>query len=147
MSDAVSAADGLPEGPGVAGLGIDVCEIPRVAAALERHGRRFVERLFRPGEIRRPESSPAYAEHVAGLFAAKEAAMKALGTGMRGVAFRELAIVRAPGGPPRLALFGRAAARGRRLGVTGAHVTITHGREIAAAVVLLTGGPSRMAAK
>ncbi len=67
--------------------------------------------------------------------------MKALGTGMRGVAFRELAIVRAPGGPPRLALFGRAAAHGARLGVTGAHVTITHGREIAAAVVLLTGRP------
>ena len=65
--------------------------------------------------------------------------MKALGTGMRGVAFRELAIVRSPGGPPRLALFGRARLHGTRLGVTGAHVTITHTREIAAAVVVLTG--------
>lgn len=145
MTDLVSAADALPPGGGVVGLGIDVCEIPRVAAAIGRHGARFVERLFRPGEVRRPATSPAYAEHVAGLFAAKEAAMKALGTGMRGVAFRELAIVRAPGGPPCLALFGRAAVQGRRLGVTGAHVTITHGREIAAAVVLLTGPPSRMA--
>ena len=141
MTDRVSAADGLPPGAGVVGLGIDVCEIPRVAAAIGRHGARFVDRLFRPGEVRRPPASPAYAEHVAGLFAAKEAAMKALGTGMRGVAFRELAIVRSPGGPPRLALFGRAAAHGARLGVTGAHVTITHGREIAAAVVLLTGSP------
>lgn len=141
MTDRVWAADGLPPGAGVVGLGIDVCEIPRVAAAIGRHGPRFAERLFRPGEVRRPPSSPAYAEHVAGLFAAKEAAMKALGTGMRGIAFRELAIVRAPGGPPRLALFGRAAAVGARLGVTGAHVTITHGREIAAAVVLLTGPP------
>ena len=141
MTDRVSAADGLPPGTGVVGVGIDVCEIPRVAAAIGRHGARFAERLFRPGEVRRPPTSPAYAEHVAGLFAAKEAAMKALGTGMRGVAFRELAIVRAPGGPPRLALFGRAAAHGARLGVTGAHVTITHGREIAAAVVLLTGSP------
>ena len=141
MSARVSAADALPHGAGVVGLGIDVLEIPRIAQALARHGERFVERLFRPGELRRPPTSPAYAEHVAGLFAAKEAAMKALGTGMRGVAFRELAIVRSPGGPPRLALFGRAAAYGARLHVTGAHVTITHGREIAAAVVVLTGPP------
>jgi holo-[acyl-carrier protein] synthase len=141
VTERVSANEALPPGAGVVGLGIDVCEIPRVAAAIGRHGERFAERLFRPGEVRRAPSSPAYAEHVAGLFAAKEAAMKALGTGMRGVAFREIAIVRAPGGPPRLALFGRAAARGARLGVTGAHVTITHGREIAAAVVLLTGAP------
>ena len=141
LTDRVLFAEALPHGAGVVGLGIDVCAIPRVAAALRRHGPRFLARLFRPGEVRRPPSSPAYAEHVAGLFAAKEAAMKALGTGMRGVAFRELAIVRAPGGPPRLALFGRAVAHGQRLGVTGAHVTITHGREIAAAVVLLTGHP------
>jgi holo-[acyl-carrier protein] synthase len=141
VTDRVRAADALPPGAGVIGIGIDLCEIPRVAAAIGRHGVRFAERLFRPGEIRRPPSSPAYAEHVAGLFAAKEAAMKALGTGMRGVAFRELAIVRTPGGPPRLALFGRAAAQGARLGVGGAHVTITHGRDIAAAVVLLTGAP------
>ena len=141
MSARVTSEDGLPAGSPVLGLGVDLCEVPRIARALSRHGARFIERLFRPGEIRRPPESPAYAEHVAGLFAAKEAAMKALGTGMRGVAFRELAIVRAPGGPPRLALFGRAAAHGARLGVTGAHVTITHGKEIAAAVVLLTGRP------
>lgn len=137
----VTAEDGLPSGTGVVGLGVDLCEVPRVARALERHGARFVERLFRPGEIRRLPASPAYAEHVAGLFAAKEAAMKALGTGMRGVAFRELAIVRSPGGPPRLALFGRARAQGARLGVSGAHVTITHTRALAAAVVVLTGTP------
>ncbi len=137
----MTADDALPFGRGILGVGIDVCEIPRVSAAILRHGERFAERLFRPGEVRRPPSSPAYAEHVAGLFAAKEAAMKALGTGMRGVAFRELAIVRSPGGPPRLALFGRAASRGSQLGVTGAHVTITHGRELAVAVVLLTGEP------
>ena len=140
MSARVTADDALPHGRDVVGLGIDLCEISRIARAIGRHGVRMTDRLFRPGEVRRPASSPAYAEHVAGLFAAKEAAMKALGTGMYGVAFRELAIVRSPGGPPRLALFGRAAERGARLGVTGAHVTITHGREIAAAVVLLTSG-------
>ncbi len=141
MNVRVTAGDGLPAGSLVVGVGLDLCEVARVARALDRHGARFVEKLFRPGEVRRSPESPAYAEHVAGLFAAKEAAMKALGTGMRGVAFRELAIVRAPGGPPRLALFGRAIAHGARLGVAGAHVTITHTRELAAAVVVLTGAP------
>jgi holo-[acyl-carrier protein] synthase len=132
-------APALPSGRAVRGVGIDLCEVPRIARALERHGARFTARLFHEGEIRRPPSSPAYAEHVAGLFAAKEAAMKALGTGMRGVAFFEIAIARQPGGPPRLALQGRAAARAAALGVAAAHVTITHTRQLAAAVVLLLG--------
>ncbi len=141
MSLRVTAGEGLPPGSLVVGVGLDLCEVSRVARALERHGTRFVEKLFRPGEVRRSPESPVYAEHLAGLFAAKEAAMKALGTGMRGVFFRELAIVRASGGPPRLALFGRAISCGERLGVAGAHVTITHTRELAAAVVVLTGAP------
>jgi holo-[acyl-carrier protein] synthase len=127
----------LPHGALVAGIGIDICEIPRIADAIGRHGERFTARLFHPFEIRRAPSSPAYAEHIAGLFAAKEAAMKALGTGMRGVAFREIAIVREAGGPPRLSLLGRAKSRAGELGVGAAHVSITHGREIAAAVVTL----------
>lgn len=135
----VLLASSLPSGRAVRGVGIDLCEVPRIARALARHGGRFTARIFREGEIRRPESSPAYPEHVAGLFAAKEAAMKALGTGMRGVAFLEIAITRQSGGPPRLALHGRAAARAAALGVGAAHVTITHTRELAAAVVLLLG--------
>jgi holo-[acyl-carrier protein] synthase len=135
----VLPADALPHGRLVRGIGIDLCEISRVEEALARHGARFVARVFREGEVRRAPSSRRFAEHVAGLFAAKEAAMKALGTGMRGVAFRELAITRLPGGPPRLALYGRALERGRVLGVTSAHVTITHSQATAAAVVLLLG--------
>lgn len=136
-------AGALPHGLVVLGLGIDLCEVPRIARAIERHGSRFLERLFRDGEIRRSPSSPSFAEHVAGLFAAKEAAMKALGTGMRGVAFREISIVRRPEGPPQIALHGRAAARGELLGAAAAHVTITHTKELAAAVVLLLGpGPA-----
>lgn len=131
----------LPHGDAVVGVGIDLCEIGRVREVLSRHGTRFLERVFVPGEVRRPPGSPAFAEHVAGLFAAKEAAMKALGTGMRGVSFREVAVAGEPGGPPRLVLLGRALARGEALGVRGAHVSITHGRETAAAVVLLLRGP------
>jgi len=134
---AVSLDAALPHGRLVLGIGIDLCEVPRVARAFSRHGDRFLARVFRGGELRRPPSSPAFAEHAAGLFAAKEAAMKALGTGMKGVALREVAIARSPGGPPRLALYGRAAARAAALGAGAAHVTITHTREVAAAVVLL----------
>ena len=139
----VTLDDALPHGSAVAGLGIDLCEISRIRDAIARHGSRFTARLFLPGEVRRSPSSPAYAEHLAGLFAAKEAAMKALGTGMRGAAFAEIAVVRSPGGPPRLALLGRALVRARLLSVTAAHVTITHDRNTAAAVVLLLrDGPS-----
>ena len=127
----------LPHGGVVAGIGIDLCEVERIREAIARHGPRFLSRICAEGEVRRPPSSPALAGHVAGLFAAKEAAMKALGTGMRGVAFREIAVAREPGGPPRLALFGRAAARAVEIGVVAAHVSITHDRRAAASVVLL----------
>jgi holo-[acyl-carrier protein] synthase len=139
VSDGPSAAPFavLPHGRTVVGIGTDLCEVPRIAEALERHGDRFLERLFLDGEIRRPRSSPAFAEHVAGLFAAKEAAMKALGTGMRGVAFREIAVLRERGAAPRIAFRGRAAGRADALGVKAAHVTITHTRTLASAVVLL----------
>jgi holo-[acyl-carrier protein] synthase len=128
-----------PHGGTVLGLGIDLCEIDRIEEALARHGNRFLERVCVPGEVRRPLESRRIAEHVAGLFAAKEAAMKALGTGMHGVAFREIAVARETGGPPRLVLLGRARERADALGVAAAHVTITHGRRDAASVVLLLG--------
>ena len=126
---------------GIIGLGLDITDIGRIAATIERYGDRFLHRVFTNGEVAYCSRRRVPAMHFAGRFAAKEAAMKALGTGMRGIAFRELAIVRTPGGPPRLALFGRARVCGARLGVSGAHVTITHTRELAAAVVVLTGAP------
>jgi holo-[acyl-carrier protein] synthase len=132
-------AAAYPHGTQVLGLGIDLCEIDRIEEALGRHGQRFLDRICSPGELRRPLESPRIGEHVAGLFAAKEAAMKALGTGMQGVSFREIAVAREPGGPPRLVLTGRARARADILGVTAAHVTITHGRRDAVSVVLLLG--------
>ena len=118
-------------------LGIDLTEVARVARALERWDERFLERVFEPGEISRRRHPRAFAEHVAGRFAAKEAAMKALGTGWRGVAFREIVIEREPSGKPRLRLQGRALQRARALGVTGAEISITHTASMAAAVVAL----------
>ncbi len=127
----------MPPGVGLL-LGLDLTEIDRVAGALERHGERFLSRIFRDGEIRRSRRSPrAFAQHVAGRFAAKEAAMKALGLGWRGLAFRDIEVGRDPRGKPLLAFHGKALERAGALEVLSAEVTITHGRDIAAAVVAL----------
>lgn len=120
-------------------LGLDLAEIDRVAAVLERWGERFVDRVFRPGELSRSRRhARARAEHVAGRFAAKEAAMKALGTGWRGLAFREIEVGRDHRGKPLLAFHGRALERARELRVAQAEVSITHTKTVAAAVVALT---------
>jgi len=125
-------------------LGIDLTEVPRVARVLERWGERFLTRVFEPEEIQRGRRHPrAFAEHVAGRFAAKEAAMKALGTGWRGLAFREIAVSRDARGKPRLRFHGRALERARALGVTAAEVSITHTGDLAAAVVALVVGEGK----
>ncbi len=130
--------------PGLVGLllGLDLVEIDRISRVLERHGDRFLERIFRDGEIRRERRhARALAEHVAGRFAAKEAAMKALGLGWRGLAFRDIEVGRDPRGKPLVSFHGRALVRARSLKVLWAEVTITHGKDIAAAVVaLVTSG-------
>ena len=123
-------------------LGMDLTEVDRVAGVLERHAERFLARIFREGEIRRTRRHPrAFAEHVAGRFAAKEAAMKALGTGWRGLAFRDIEVGRDARGKPLLSFHGRALERARSLRVVSAEVTITHGRDIAGAVVALLTAP------
>ena len=120
-------------------LGLDLAEVDRVAAVLDRWGDRFLDRIFRPGEISRSRRhARARAEHVAGRFAAKEAAMKALGTGWRGLAFRDIEVGRDPRGKPILSFHGRALARARELRVVEAEVSITHTKTVAAAVVALT---------
>src|SRR4026209_2578575 len=102
----------------IIGLGIDVTDIPRIASAFERYGERFLRRVFTDGEIayctRRRDPVP----HLAGRFAAKEAAMKALGTGhSRGVLWKDVEVVR-HGGPPQLRLHGGAARRAEAMGMT-----------------------------
>ncbi len=119
-------------------LGLDLTDVARVSKTLERWGDRFLDRIFLPGEIRRGRSHPgAFAEHVAGRFAAKEAAMKALGTGWRGIAFKEVYVGRHASGKPRLEFRGRALERARALRVRTAEVTITHTSTMAAAAVVL----------
>lgn len=111
------------------GLGLDLIEIERVERALKRRPR-LAERLFTPDELAYANGRRRPGRHLAARFAAKEAAVKALGGG---VAPREVEVV--GGAPPGLRLSGRAEARAREIGVELA-VTLTHSRELAAAAVL-----------
>jgi holo-[acyl-carrier protein] synthase len=118
----------------IVGLGLDLVEVKRVAAMLTRHGPRFLDRCFAPGEVTRPGD----AEHVAGLLAAKEAAFKALGSGWGGgVGWRDPVVERGDTGSPRLVLAGNAAARAEDLGARTLHLSITHTAGVAVAVVIL----------
>ena len=120
----------------IIGIGIDATDIPRIAQAIERFGDRFVQRVFTDAEIAYCSGKHHAAPHYAGRFAAKEAAMKALGTGLsRGVTWRDIEVVRG-GGPPRLVLHGAALGHFQRLGATSSLLTITHAETLALAQVL-----------
>lgn len=125
----------------IVGTGIDVVEVPRVAAAMQRFGRRFVERIFTENEIRYCDSKANPAERYAARFAAKEAGMKALGTGWNhGVRWRDLEVQRARGGRPTLVLSGKAAEFARQLGAVRTQISLTHTAAEAIAHVILESG-------
>lgn len=124
----------------ILGLGIDVVETDRIDAALKRHGERFESKVLTGNEIADCRERADRAQAVSGRFAAKEACLKALGTGWsQGLGFRQVEVVRDATGRPTLRLDGAAAARAASLGVRGIHVSLTHDRGIAAAVVVLEG--------
>jgi holo-[acyl-carrier protein] synthase len=123
----------------IIGLGLDATEIGRVRATIERHGTRFLTRIFTEGEAAYCMRRRDPAIHFAGRFAAKEAAMKALGTGhSRGVLWRDVEVIR-PGGPPQLQLYGGAARRFASMGGRSSLLTITHTDDLALAQVLILG--------
>lgn len=125
----------------VLGLGLDVVALERIARMHERHGDAFVQRFCAPGEVQ-PRSGPALVEHLGGLFAAKEAVLKALGTGWaEGLGFSQVRVTRAESGRPGVALDGAAAERARLLGVRSIHLSISHDTGWAAAVAVLEGEP------
>jgi holo-[acyl-carrier protein] synthase len=121
----------------IVGLGLDATDIGRLAEVVERYGNRFLQRVFTDREIAYCTKRRNPAPHLAGRFAAKEAAMKALGTGhSRGVLWKDVEVLRS-GGPPRLELHGAAARHALRLKVRGSLLTITHSETLALAQVLL----------
>jgi len=131
------SATGAVGGRVIVGLGLDIAEVDRMRAAIERHGEAFLRRLFTPDEITYCESHRNRFERYAGRFAAKEAAMKALGTGWRrGVRWVDIEVKRLPGGKPTLELRGVAGDFALRLGVKNISLTVTHsGNTVVAQVI------------
>jgi holo-[acyl-carrier protein] synthase len=124
----------------IVGTGIDIAEVPRIAETIERFGRRFLQRIYTQGEIRYCDSKANRVERFAARFAAKEAAMKALGTGWNhGVRWRDCEVVRAPGGRPSIVFHGKAGEFAAKLGVKHAALSLTHTSEQAFAQVILEG--------
>jgi holo-[acyl-carrier protein] synthase len=124
----------------IIGLGLDVTEVVRVADTIERHGDRFLRRIFTDGEIAYCMRHRVPAIHFAGRFAAKEAAMKALGTGhSQGVLWRDVEVIRF-GGPPQLRLHGGADRRFVAIGGRHSLLTITHTDALALAEVMIFSG-------
>lgn len=124
----------------VVGIGIDVVETARLTRALTAHGSRFEEMVFTPGELADSASRRDRTQALAGRFAAKEACLKALSTGIfDGVSLRQAELVSSDTGAPQLRLTGALAERARLRGVRNMHVSVTHEVGIAAAVVVLEG--------
>jgi holo-[acyl-carrier protein] synthase len=122
----------------IVGTGIDIAEVPRIAESMQRFGDRFLRRVFTADEILYCDSKANRAERYAARFAAKEAAMKALGTGWsHGVRWRDLEVKRQPGGRPTLAFHGKAAEFAAQLGAKHVALSLSHTAEQAIAQVIL----------
>lgn len=111
----------------IVGHGIDIVEVARIARALEAHGDRFLERCFTTAERAYAADRKRRDEHLAGRFAAKEAVLKALGTGwVSGIAWTDVEVVLLPTGQPTVALRGRAAEVAASLGASRWFLSISH---------------------
>jgi holo-[acyl-carrier-protein] synthase len=122
----------------IVGTGIDIAEVPRMRKSIERFGLRFLQRIYTEGEMRYCDSKANRMERYAARFAAKEAAMKALGTGWNhGVRWRDCEVVRMPGGRPTMQFHGRAGEFAAKLGVRNTALSISHTEEQAIAQVIL----------
>jgi holo-[acyl-carrier protein] synthase len=122
----------------ILGTGIDIAEVDRIGESIERFGDRFLRRVFTEGEIRYCEARATRFESYAARFAAKEAGMKALGTGWsRGVRWRDIEVVRPKGQRPTIQFHGEAAAIAERLGAKNIALSLTHTSGQALAHVIL----------
>src|SRR5271168_3991230 len=122
----------------IVGTGVDLAEVPRIRASIERFGDRFVRRIYTATEIAYVERKANKYERYAGRFAAKEAGMKAIGTGWkRGVTWQDFEVINLPSGRPTLNLHGVAAEVAKQLGVTAIQLSITHTSELGMAHVIL----------
>jgi holo-[acyl-carrier protein] synthase len=122
----------------IVGTGVDITEVGRIESAVKRFGDRFLHRVFTPAEVRYCMGKPNAAERLAARFAAKEAGMKAIGTGLRhGVTWQDVEVVRLPGQRPQLRFSGKAAEFAGSLGCKRTHLSLSHTEEQAIAHVIL----------
>ncbi len=118
----------------VLGIGTDITECLRIAQMIERHGELFVGRVYTPAEIEYCRSRKLATQHFAGRWAAKEAVLKALGTGWRrGISWRDIEVISGPGGRPQASLSGGAGDVAERIGICSVLVSISHCRSHATA--------------
>ncbi len=124
----------------VRGIGIDICKVDRIAESLTRFGERMEKRLFTAGELAYCRGYKDPLPHLAARFAAKEAASKALGTGIAGgVGWTQIEVVQPGGRVPKLQFTGVAAERFAAIGATASHLTLSHDGGLAVACVVLEG--------
>ena len=122
----------------ILGTGVDITEVPRIQQALERHGERFLNRVFTAEEARYCNGKANAAERLAVRFAAKEAGMKAIGTGLRGgITWKDMEVIRRPGQRPELHYYGKAAEIAASLGCKRVHLSLSHTAAQAIAYVIL----------
>ena len=125
----------------ILGTGFDLTALPRIKALLEKHGERFLARILTADELAALPAEPARRmAYVAGRWASKEAAVKALGSGFSaGIGFHDVEVITLEGGRPELRLHGRAAELAEEKGITSLHISISHERDMAGAMVILEG--------
>lgn len=124
----------------IVGCGVDLAEVGRIGGAIERYGERFLARVFTPGERAYVDRKKNRYERYAARFAAKEAAMKAIGTGWKnGVTWQDFEVTNLPSGRPTLRLSGKAAEIAEELGVRAVSLSLSHTESLAIAQVILEG--------
>ncbi len=124
----------------ILGTGVDLAEVKRIREAIERHGERFIQRIYTAAEVAYVERKANRFERYAGRFAAKEAGMKAIGTGWkRGVRWQDFEVSNLPSGRPTLRLHGVAGRIAEQMGVKTISLSITHTAELGMAHVILEG--------
>ena len=124
----------------ILGTGIDLAEVDRIRRSIEKYGERFLKRIYTPREMAYVERKANKYERYAARFAAKEAGMKAIGTGWRrGVTFLDFEVANLPSGRPTLKLSGVASEIAQKMGVTSIHLSLTHTRTDGMAFVVLEG--------
>lgn len=124
----------------VLGIGTDIVEVLRIARMIERHGELFISRVYTEHEIEYCATRKAATQHYAGRWAAKEAVLKALGTGwVRGISWRDIEVRNSAAGVPQVRLYGGARDVLERSGIERLHVSISHCRAYATAYAVAEG--------